>query len=93
MSVTTSNLVPDNLIGATFMTHYTALVPNDPKNLSLGYKKVPEKTFKPNMLGLCAFSLILGFAVLHLGERAEAIKQLLDETNALVMTLLMVFVK
>ena len=75
------------------MTHYTALVPIDTGNMSLGFKKVPEKTFKPNMLGLCGFSLILGFAVLHLGEKADLIKKILEETNALVMTLLVIFVK
>ena len=85
--------MPDNIIGATFMSHYTALVPNSQQNLSLGYKKVAERAFKTNMLGLCAFSLVLGFAILHLGDRAESIKKLLDETNSLIMTLLFALIK
>ena len=75
------------------MTHYTALVPINAQNLSEGYKKVAEKSFKPNMLGLCAFSLVLGFAVLHLEQRADTIKTLLDETNAIIMEILKTLLK
>ncbi|CAG2114307.1 unnamed protein product [Medioppia subpectinata] len=46
------NLIPDNIIAATFTTHYTALVALDPHNLTLGYKKVSERAFKPNMLAV-----------------------------------------
>ncbi|CAG2108679.1 unnamed protein product [Medioppia subpectinata] len=76
------NLVPDNIIAAAFTTHYTALVPLDPQNLTLGYKKVAERAVKPNMLGLCVFALILGFVVLQLDSKAENIKNILYETNA-----------
>ncbi|CAG2103087.1 unnamed protein product [Medioppia subpectinata] len=71
------NLIPDNIIAATFTTHYTALVALDPHNLTLGYKKVSERAFKPNMLGLCVFSLILGFAVLQLDSKADTIRQIM----------------
>ncbi|CAG2103089.1 unnamed protein product [Medioppia subpectinata] len=87
------NLIPDNIIAATFTTHYTALVALDPHNLTLGYKKVSERAFKPNMLGLCVFSLILGFAVLHLDSKADTIRQLLHETNAIIMNLMMGLIK
>ncbi|CAG2171128.1 unnamed protein product [Oppiella nova] len=79
------NLIPDNIIAATFTTHYTALVAVDPDNLSLGYKKVPERAFKTNMLGLCVFSLILGFAVKQLDTKADTIHRLLVETQAVVL--------
>jgi hypothetical protein len=87
------NLIPDNIVSATFMSHYTALVPINPNNLTLGYKKVSEKAFKSNMLGLCVFSLILGFAILHLESKAENIKKLLEETNAVVMKIMMTLIK
>ncbi|CAG2118410.1 unnamed protein product, partial [Medioppia subpectinata] len=86
------NLIPDNIIAATFTTHYTALVALDPHNLTLGYKKVSERAFKPNMLGLCVFSLILGFAVLHLDSKADTIRQLLHETNAICMRILLTLI-
>ncbi|CAG2175556.1 unnamed protein product, partial [Oppiella nova] len=75
------NLIPDNIIAATFSTHYTALVPIDSHNLTLGYKKLAKKAFKPNMLGLCVFSLILGFAVKQLDPKADTIRRVLVETN------------
>ncbi|CAG2167810.1 unnamed protein product [Oppiella nova] len=75
------NLIPDNIIAATFSTHYTALVPIDSHNLTLGYKKLAERAFKPNMLGLCVFSLILGFAVKQLDSKADTIRRILVETN------------
>jgi Na+/H+-dicarboxylate symporter len=87
------NLIPDNIVSATFMSHYTALVPINPKNLTLGYKKVNEKAFKTNMLGLCVFSLILGFAISRLESKAENIKKLLEETNAVVMKIMMTLIK
>ncbi|CAG2175872.1 unnamed protein product, partial [Oppiella nova] len=52
------NLIPDNIIAATFSTHYTALVPIDSHNLTLGYKKLAERAFKPNII----FSLIMSMA-------------------------------
>ncbi|CAG2122381.1 unnamed protein product, partial [Medioppia subpectinata] len=87
------NLIPDNIIAATFTTHYTALVPLDPRNLTMGYKKVAERAFKPNMLGLCIFSLILGFAVKQLDSKADTIRLILQETNALVMHVIMGLIK
>ena len=75
------------------MSHYTALVPIDAQNMSLGYKKVAEKTFRPNMLGLCAFSLVLGFTILHLGERVHTIKTLLVEIEAIMMQILHSLIK
>jgi Na+/H+-dicarboxylate symporter len=68
-------------------------VPINPKNLTLGYKKVNEKAFKTNMLGLCVFSLILGFAISRLESKAENIKKLLEETNAVVMKIMMTLIK
>ncbi|XP_054167654.1 excitatory amino acid transporter 5-like isoform X2 [Oppia nitens] len=87
------NLIPDNIIGATFMSHYTALVPIQPNNLTKGYRKQAERAFKPNMLGLCIFSLILGFACLHLDSRAQLVRQLLEEGNTIVMAIMMFFIK
>ncbi|CAG2102659.1 unnamed protein product [Medioppia subpectinata] len=84
------NLVPDNIIAAAFTTHYTALVPLDPQNLTLGYKKVAERAVKPNMLGLCVFALVLGFAVLQLDSKAENIRNILYETNAVILTIMIV---
>jgi Na+/H+-dicarboxylate symporter len=75
------------------MSHYTALVPINANNLTLGYKKVNEKAFKTNMLGLCVFSLVLGFAILHLESKAENVKKLLEETNAIIMKILMTLIK
>ncbi|CAG2166526.1 unnamed protein product [Oppiella nova] len=69
------NLIPDNIIAATFATHYTALVPIDSHNLTHGYRKLSERAFKPNMLGLCVFSLILGFAVKELDSKADTIRR------------------
>ncbi|CAG2170541.1 unnamed protein product [Oppiella nova] len=87
------NLIPDNIIAATFTTHYTALVAIDKHNLTLGYKKQAERAFKPNLLGLCVFSLILGFAVLNLGPKADTIKCILVETNAVAMKILTALIR
>ncbi|CAG2115178.1 unnamed protein product [Medioppia subpectinata] len=87
------NLIPDNIIAATFTTHYTALVALDPHNLTLGYKKVSERAFKPNMLGLCVFSLILGFAVKQLDSKANTVCQILHETKDIVMHVMMGLLK
>ena len=75
------------------MMHYTALVPINAQNISLGYKKVAEKTFRPNLVGLCAFSLLLGFVISHLGQRAHTIKTLLAETEAIMMQILNSLIK
>ena len=86
-------MVPDNVIAATFMQEYTALKPIDARNLSLGYQKVTEKSFKTNMLGLCVFSLILGFALIELDEQVIQFKLLLEQINTTVMKIMMSFVR
>ena len=86
------NLVPDNIISATFMMEYTALVPNNPQNLSMGYKKERERTFKTNILGLCVFSLILGFVLFDLGDQVKTVKTILEETNIIIMRILRSFI-
>ena len=86
-------MVPDNVIAATFMQEYTALKPIDANNLSLGYQKVTEKSFKTNMLGLCVFSLILGFALIELDEQVIPFKLLLEQINTTVMKIMMSFVR
>ncbi len=87
------NMIPNNIISATFMQHYTALVPINSNNISLGYKKISEKSFQTNYLGLCIFSLILGFAILKLDSKAQNIKNLLEETNAIVMEIVKGLIK
>ena len=86
-------MVPDNVIAATFMQEYTALKPIDANNLSLGYQKVTEKSFKTNMLGLCVFSLILGFALIELDEQVIQFKLLLEQINTTVMKIMMSFIR
>ena len=86
-------MVPDNVIAATFMQEYTALKPIDARNLSRGYQKVTEKSFKTNMLGLCVFSLILGFALIELDEQVIEFKLLLEQINTTVMKIMMSFVR
>ena len=86
-------MVPDNVIAATFMQEYTALKPIDANNLSLGYQKVTEKSFKINMLGLCVFSLILGFALIELDEQVIQFKLLLEQMNTTVMKIMISFVR
>ena len=86
-------MVPDNVIAATFMQEYTALKPIDANNLSLGYQKVTEKSFKTNMLGLCVFSLILGFALIELDEQVIQFKLLLEQMNTTVMKIMISFVR
>lgn len=81
-------MVPDNVITATFMQQYTALVPINSSDISSGYRKVQEKSFRTNMLGLCVFSLIIGFALLSLQEKAANIKTLFQETNIIVMRIM-----
>ena len=77
------NMVSDNVITATFMQEYTVLKPIDSTNLSMGYQKVSEKSFKTNMLGLCVFSLILGFALIELDEQVIELKLLNKLTQLL----------
>ena len=86
-------MVPDNVIAATFMQEYTVLKPIDSTNLSMGYQKVTEKSFKTNMLGLCVFSLILGFALIELGEQVNNFKLLLEQMNTTVMKIMSSLVK
>ena len=71
------------------MQEYTALQPINSANLSMGYKKVVENSFKPNMLGLCVFALILGFTLASLGDQVDHFKQLLEEINKTVMKIMM----
>ncbi len=75
------------------MQHYTALVPIEANNISAGYKKVSETLFQTNYLGICVFSLILGFAILRLDSKAENIKKLLEETNVIVMEIVKALMK
>ena len=86
-------MVPDNVIAATFMQEYTALKPIDANNLSLGYQKVTEKSFETNLLGLCVFSLILGFALIELDEQVIQFKLLLEQINTTVMKIMISFVR
>ena len=87
------NLVLDNVIAPTFMQEFTAFKPIHANNLSLGYQKVTEKSFKINMLGLCVFSLILGFALIELDEQVTEFKLLLEQINTTVMKIMMSFVR
>jgi len=75
------------------MQHYTALEPINSNNMSLGYKKVIKNSFQTNYLGLCIFSLILGFAILRLGSKVDNIKKLLEETNDIVMEIVKALIK
>ena len=86
-------MIPDNIIAATFMQEYTALKPIDANNLSLGYQKVTEKSFKTNILGLCVFSLILGFALIELDEQVIQFKFLLEQINTTAMKIMISFVR
>ena len=96
-------MVPDNVVAAAFMQEYTTLKPIDSTNLSMGYQKVTDKSFKTNILGLCVFSLILGFALIELGQielgqieldqQVNHFKLLLEQINATVMKIMSSFVK
>jgi Na+/H+-dicarboxylate symporter len=86
-------LIPENIISATFSQEYTALEPIDVKNLTLGYKKVSKQSFRTNFLGLCAFSLILGFVVQSLESEAKIIKKTLKEINDIIMKIIMALMK
>jgi len=86
-------MVPDNIISATFMLQNTVLVPNDPKNLTLGYRKVIEQSYRINFLGLCVFSLILGFAVLSLESKAKLVREAIKEINDIIMGIIMALMK
>lgn len=84
--------MPDNIISATFMMEYTALVPKDPQNLTMGHKKERDRFFKTNILGLCVFSIILGFVLFELGDKVETLKKIIEETNLVIMRILHSFI-
>ena len=87
------DLVLDNVIVLTFMQEFTAFKSIDANNLSLGYQKVTEKSFKTNMLGLCVFSLILEFALIELDEQVIEFKLLLEQISTTVMKIMISFVR
>ena len=86
------NIVPDNIISSTFMMEFTVLVPKNPQNISMGYNKEKDRTFKTNVMGLCVFSLILGFVILDLGDKVKITKKILEETNIIIMRILRSFI-
>lgn len=70
--------------------HYTSIIPvqSENGNGQIEYMKKPERAYGANFIGLCVFSLILGFAILALGERAKTIKSVLEEMTDIIMYLM-----
>ena len=86
--------MPENLISATFMMEFTVTNTENVQNQSVKGNLERDKEFnKINILGLCIFSLILGFFLLDLKEKVDTFKTLMEEIDLIIMRVMRSFIR
>ena len=87
------NIFPDNIISLLFLTPYTKTETIWPSNLSQIIEsdympQLKQQTihhFKPNMIGICAISFLIGLLLKSMGpEKSRVIRAFMHELDALV---------
>ncbi|GBM93000.1 hypothetical protein AVEN_161840-1 [Araneus ventricosus] len=92
------NAVPGNIIEATFQKEYTHVEilnvtdSQDGSNQVI-YKKSIQKKGGVNFMGLLCFSILFGCALATLGEKGDALHQVIEELNCVVMKIMHYFLK
>uniref|UniRef100_A0A061QLJ1 Amino acid transporter n=1 Tax=Cupiennius salei TaxID=6928 RepID=A0A061QLJ1_CUPSA len=89
------NAVPDNIVEATFVKEYThvevlntTLSSDDSLNSTVIYKKTLQQKRGVNFMGLLTFSILFGCALAVLGEKGEQLHQVIEQLNAVVMSIM-----
>ncbi|KAF8771074.1 Excitatory amino acid transporter 3 like protein [Argiope bruennichi] len=95
------NAIPGNIIEATFQKEYThveILNVTDSQNINLSqtlnqviYKKSIQKKAGVNFMGLLCFSILFGCASATLGEKGDALHQVIEQLNCVVMKIMNYF--
>ncbi|GFU33946.1 hypothetical protein NPIL_5551 [Nephila pilipes] len=95
------NAIPGNIIEATFTKEFTHVemfnltnsLDNNPQNPGIIYKKSIQKKSGVNFMGLLCFSILFGCALATLGDKGEALHQVIDQLNAVVMKIMHYFLR
>ncbi|XP_015909801.1 excitatory amino acid transporter 3 [Parasteatoda tepidariorum] len=95
------NAIPSNIIEATFTKEYThveILNSTDDQegrgsNSNVIYKKSIQRRNGVNFMGLLCFSILFGCALASLGDKGEALHQVIEQLNAIVMKIMLYFLK
>ncbi|CAL1298344.1 unnamed protein product [Larinioides sclopetarius] len=92
------NAVPGNIIEATFQKEYTYveilnITDSQDGSNQVIYKKSIEKKGGVNFMGLLCFSILFGCALASLGEKGDALHQVIEQLNCVVMKIMHYFLK
>lgn len=90
------NAIPSNIIEATFVKEYTHVeIINSSQNdsASIIYKKTVQQMKGVNFMGLLTFSILFGCALAVLGEKGDQLHAVIEQLNAVVMSIMGYFLK
>ncbi|CAL1298346.1 unnamed protein product [Larinioides sclopetarius] len=90
------NAVPGNIIEATFQKEYTHVeifnvTDSQDGSGQIIYKKSIQKMGGVNFMGLLCFSILFGCALATLGEKGDALHQVIEQLNNVVMKIMHYF--
>ncbi|XP_054717539.1 excitatory amino acid transporter 3-like [Uloborus diversus] len=90
------NAIPENIVEATFVKEFTHVEIRNVSNSSDGtvvYKKTIQQKKGVNFMGLLTFSILFGCALAALGDKGEVLHQVIEQFNAVILSIMKYFLK